>query len=205
MGSALAAFLLWKRVTGLHACRRVLQLVLLWHQLQHFAYGDSFSCRRRKQRAKGQLEISTWSVTKKNRFDAHDQITRCPSAFLDEYWRDELLPPSSLRVNRPIWGKSLKVSRQMTPAARSLAMHTWSCLTNRGRVLLFSPVFLSTRQIKACRWDLQRFQLQIQRVQSVAVAATYNSYNKKRVKYIDERLTVICTSSMQVWIWRTAL
>lgn len=91
-----------------------------------------------------------------------------------------MLPPSSLRVNRPIWGKSLKVSRQMTPAARSLAMHTWSCLTNRGRVLLFSPVFLSTRQIKACRWDLQRFQLQIQRVQSVAVAATYNSYNKKK-------------------------
>lgn len=42
----------------------------------------------------------------------------------------------------------------MTPAARSLAMHTCSCFTKRGRILLFSPVFLSTRQIKACRQDL---------------------------------------------------
>lgn len=63
--------------------------------------------------------------------------------------------PSSRSVNRPIWGKSLKVSKQMTPAARSLAIHTWSCLTKRGRVLLFSPVFLSTRQIKACSQDLK--------------------------------------------------
>lgn len=38
----------------------------------------------------------------------------------------------------------------MVPAVRKRAMHTWSCFTNRGRVLLFSPVFLSTRQIKAC-------------------------------------------------------
>lgn len=59
--------------------------------------------------------------------------------------------PSSRKVNRPIWGKSLKVSRQMVPAVRRRAMQTWSCLTNRGRVLLLSPVFLSTRQIKACR------------------------------------------------------
>lgn len=58
--------------------------------------------------------------------------------------------PSSRKVNRPIWGKSLNVSRQMVPAVRRRAMHTWSCFTNRGRVLLFSPVFLSTRQIKAC-------------------------------------------------------
>lgn len=39
----------------------------------------------------------------------------------------------------------------MVPAVRKRAMQTWSCLTNRGRVLLFSPVFLSTRQIKAWR------------------------------------------------------
>lgn len=38
----------------------------------------------------------------------------------------------------------------MVPAVRRRAMHTWSCFTNRGRVLLFSPVFLSTIQIKAC-------------------------------------------------------
>lgn len=58
--------------------------------------------------------------------------------------------PSSRKVNRPIWGNSLKVSRQMVPAVRRRAMQTWSCFTNRGRVLLFSPVFLSTIQIKAC-------------------------------------------------------
>lgn len=57
--------------------------------------------------------------------------------------------PSSLKVNRPIWGKSLKVSRQMVPAVLKRAMHTWSCFTKRGRVLLFSPDFLSTKQIKA--------------------------------------------------------
>ena len=43
----------------------------------------------------------------------------------------------------------------MTPAARSLAIHTWSCFTKRGRVLLFSPVFLSTRQIKAYIRDVK--------------------------------------------------
>lgn len=59
--------------------------------------------------------------------------------------------PSSRKVKRPIWGKSLKVSRQMVPAVLRRAMHTWSCLTKRGRVLLLSPVFLSTRQIKACK------------------------------------------------------
>lgn len=57
--------------------------------------------------------------------------------------------PSSLKVKRPIWGKSLKVSRQMVPAVLKRAMHTWSCFTKRGRVLLFSPDFLSTKQIKA--------------------------------------------------------
>lgn len=58
--------------------------------------------------------------------------------------------PSSLKVKRPIWGKSLNVSRQMVPAVLKRAMQTWSCFTKRGRVLLFSPVFLSTKQIKAC-------------------------------------------------------
>lgn len=58
--------------------------------------------------------------------------------------------PSSLKVKRPIWGKSLNVSRQIVPAVRKRAMQTWSCFTKRGRVLLFSPVFLSTKQIKAC-------------------------------------------------------
>lgn len=66
-------------------------------------------------------------------------------------WRPNELLPSSRRVNRPIWGNSLKVSRQMVPAVRRRAMQTWSCFTNRGRVLLFSPVFLSTIQIKAWR------------------------------------------------------
>lgn len=58
--------------------------------------------------------------------------------------------PSSLKVKRPIWGKSLNVSRQIVPAVLKRAMQTWSCFTKRGRVLLFSPVFLSTKQIKAC-------------------------------------------------------
>jgi len=76
---------------------------------------------------------------------------------LNVYTHTHTHTPSSRSVKRPIWGKSLKVSRQMTPLARNLAMHTWSCFTKRGRVLLFSPVFLSTRQIKACGRDLKKF------------------------------------------------
>lgn len=77
--------------------------------------------------------------------------------------------PSSRKVNRPIWGNSLKVSRQMVPAVRRRAMQTWSCLTNRGRVLLFSPVFLSTRQIKAWRRskekkNVSRYTVRIQNI-----------------------------------------
>lgn len=94
----------------------------------------------------------------------------------------ELFPPSSLRVNRPIWGKSLKVSKQMIPAARSLAMHTWSCLTKRGRVLLFSPVFLSTRQIKACGLGIYRgFNGSFERVPNITLAVA----NKRNIQSGD--------------------
>lgn len=86
--------------------------------------------------------------------------------------------PSSLSVNRPIWGKSLNVSKQITPAARSLAIHTWSCLTKRGRVLLFSPVFLSTRQIKACSWDLESLAA-VQRGQEVTRKLTLAEQTQK--------------------------
>lgn len=56
---------------------------------------------------------------------------------------------SSLKVKRPICGNSLNCSRHITPAHSILIMATCSCLTNRGLVLLFSPVFLSTRHINA--------------------------------------------------------
>lgn len=39
----------------------------------------------------------------------------------------------------------------MTPAHSNLIIANWSCLTNLGRVFDFSPDFLSTRQIKACK------------------------------------------------------
>lgn len=59
--------------------------------------------------------------------------------------------PSSRSVNRPIWGKSLNVSMQIMPPFTSiLAITTWSCLTNLGNICFFSPVFLSSRQRKAC-------------------------------------------------------
>ena len=64
--------------------------------------------------------------------------------------RQRAASPSSRSVNRPIWGNSLKASRQMAPAHTSKrTMAIWSCFIKRGRVLLFSP-FLSTRQIKFC-------------------------------------------------------
>lgn len=56
---------------------------------------------------------------------------------------------SSRSVNRPICGKSLNCSRQINPEHSILIIATWSCFTKRGRVLDFSPVFLSTRQIRA--------------------------------------------------------
>lgn len=126
--------------------------------------------------------------------------------FVDFGHKRETFPavflPSSLSVNRPIWGKSLKVSKQMTPAARSLAMHTCSCFTKRGRILLFSPVFLSTRQIKACRWDIKKSTaVQRNHVLTQRWPQTQNWINT----VCSAELTVICTSSMQVWMWRTAL
>ena len=69
--------------------------------------------------------------------------------------------PSSLRVNRPNCGWSLKVSMQMVSSATNRTIAIWSCLINRGRVLDFSPVFLSTKQmiafsvtssVIACKW-----------------------------------------------------
>lgn len=45
--------------------------------------------------------------------------------------------PSSRSVNRAIWGNSLNVSRQITPAVWSLAITTWSCLTNLHRPVIY--------------------------------------------------------------------
>lgn len=86
------------------------------------------------------------------------------------------LLPSSRKVNRPIWGNSLKVSRQMVPAVRRRAMQTWSCFTNRGRVLLFSPVFLSTIQIKACQGDKQHRRRHTHRALDLDLEATQQMY-----------------------------
>lgn len=67
--------------------------------------------------------------------------------------KQSLNPPSSRSVNLPIWGKSLNGSKQTAPPLISnLTMAIWSCLMNRGRWPRdFSPVFLSTTQIKAWR------------------------------------------------------
>lgn len=60
---------------------------------------------------------------------------------------------SSRSVKRPICGKSLNCSRQIIPEHSILIIATWSCFTNLGRVFDFSPVFLSTKQIRACnKW-----------------------------------------------------
>ncbi len=90
----------------------------------------------------------------------------------------------------------------MVPDVLRRAMHTWSCLTKRGRVLLLSPVFLSTIQIKACKgyrtsckWghspeiksaglDLHHYSISAQIL------------NVKKQKNFAA-ITVICTSSMQ--------
>lgn len=93
-------------------------------------------------------------------------------------WRGNTLP-SSLKVNRPIWGNSLKVSRQMVPAVRRRAMQTWSCLTNRGRVLLFSPVFLSTRQIKVCRQNAETECQMIRGYHTICCLQTSTSHSVK--------------------------
>ena len=86
-----------------------------------------------------------------------ERLFRCLHT-LSNGWPPGSNLPSSRKVNRPIWGNSLKVSRQIVPAVRKRAMQTWSCLTNRGRVLLFSPVFLSTKQIKAYKKRNNRIQ-----------------------------------------------
>jgi len=56
---------------------------------------------------------------------------------------------SSLSVKRPIWGNSLNCSRQIIPEHSIRIIATWSCFTNRGRVFDLSPVFLSTKQMRA--------------------------------------------------------
>lgn len=58
---------------------------------------------------------------------------------------------SSLNVNLPIWANFLKGSKQMTPAHSILMIATWSCFTKRGLVFDFSPVFLSTKHMRACK------------------------------------------------------
>ena len=66
--------------------------------------------------------------------------------------------PSSRKVNRPIWGNSLNVSRQMSPPTTSRrTMAIWSCLTKRGRTRFFSPVFLSIKQIKAWKGQINNW------------------------------------------------
>lgn len=56
---------------------------------------------------------------------------------------------SSRNVKRPIWGKSLNCSKQINPEHSTRIIATWSCLTNLGRVFDLSPLFLSTRHIRA--------------------------------------------------------
>lgn len=63
---------------------------------------------------------------------------------------------SSRSVNRPICGNSLNCSRQISPEHSILIIATWSCLTNRGRVFDFSPVFLSTKHIRACNREREK-------------------------------------------------
>lgn len=58
---------------------------------------------------------------------------------------------SSLRVNLPICGNSLNCSKQIIPEHSILIIATWSCLTNLGRDFDLSPVFLSTKQMRACK------------------------------------------------------
>ena len=58
--------------------------------------------------------------------------------------------PSSLRVNRPICGKSANLSIHITPAVCRRASATWSCLINLGLCDDFLPVFLSIRAIRLC-------------------------------------------------------
>lgn len=110
--------------------------------------------------------------------------------------------PSSLKVKRPIWGKSLKVSRQMVPAVLKRAMHTWSCFTKRGRVLLFSPDFLSTKQIKA--YPRKKDEIRIMPNKRIFKTRSVNNGLKTKTPIIL-KLTVISTSSIQVWICSTAL
>lgn len=110
--------------------------VLLGNKFQHFSNGNGFPWNTSK------VHIHETQI---HRTDIKLQIQ------VKVTFGKNVHSPSSRKVKRPIWGKSLKVSRQMVPAVLRRAMHTWSCLTKRGRVLLLSPVFLSTRQIKACK------------------------------------------------------
>lgn len=75
---------------------------------------------------------------------------KCYIKWFSCLWQSSCYLLSSLKVNLPIWANFLKGSRQMTPAHSILMMATWSCFTKRGRVFDFSPVFLSTKQIRAC-------------------------------------------------------
>ena len=64
--------------------------------------------------------------------------------------------PSSLSVNRPIWGKSANFSMQMTPLVCSRAIAICSCLMNRGRSFCGLPDFLSTSAINFCQRESSR-------------------------------------------------
>ena len=72
-------------------------------------------------------------------------------------------PPSSRNVNLPSWGWSLKVSIQMGWWASNLTIAIWSCLINLGRVLDFSLVFLSTRQIRVfiLTWEREKGRVEL--------------------------------------------
>ena len=70
------------------------------------------------------------------------------------YWLQD--QPSSRSVKRAICGKSLKVSRQMTPAVCSSAIITWSCLTNLGLFVATFPVLRSINAFSCCNQDKKK-------------------------------------------------
>ena len=78
----------------------------------------------------------------------------------------------SLHANRVIWYKSGGQSLVTGEFQKSsnLAIAIWSCLINLGLVLDLSPVFLSTRQMRAlmvtssaiaCKWRMQEYPAQM--------------------------------------------
>lgn len=105
------------------------------------------------------LRTSTYKGQMKIYFQQHQALSnnncdelKTVSTYELRWTRMKLDSQSSLSVNLPICGKSLNGSRQIIPPRTSnRTMAIWSCLMNLGLIVDFSLVFLSIRQIKACR------------------------------------------------------